>query len=44
MKINPEIKNIDDFKFEDFILEGYNPYPPIKAPIAVIGGFGKDKV
>ncbi|MBU0880033.1 MAG: thymidylate synthase [Patescibacteria group bacterium] len=39
MKLNPEIKNIDDFKYEDFILENYNPHPAIKAEIANIGGF-----
>jgi len=35
MKLNPEIKNIQEFKFEDFELVGYEPHPGIKAPIAV---------
>lgn len=35
MKLNPAIKNIHDFKYEDFELVGYDPYPAIKAPIAV---------
>ncbi|OGD62863.1 thymidylate synthase [Candidatus Beckwithbacteria bacterium RBG_13_42_9] len=44
MKINQGVKNIDDFKYEDFTIESYDPYPAIKASVAVIGGFGKDKV
>lgn len=35
MKINPTVKDILDFKYEDFTLEGYDPYPGIKAPVAV---------
>lgn len=35
MKINPDIKEINDFKFDDFQLVNYDPHPAIKAPIAV---------
>ena len=35
MKINPKIKNIFDFTFEDFELIDYNPHPHIKAPVAI---------
>jgi thymidylate synthase len=39
IKIDPKIKNIDDFKIEDFEVVNYNPYPPIKANVTVVGGF-----
>ncbi len=35
MKINPEVKDVFDFKFEDFELENYQSHPGIKAPVAV---------
>jgi thymidylate synthase len=35
MKINPDVKNIFDFRFEDFTLEEYDPHPHIKAAISV---------
>jgi thymidylate synthase len=35
MNLNPRVKNINDFRFEDFELVDYNPHPSIKAPIAV---------
>jgi thymidylate synthase len=35
MTLNPAVKNIHDFQYEDFELAGYHPHPAIKAPIAV---------
>jgi thymidylate synthase len=35
MTLNPERKSIFDFEYDDFMLTGYDPHPPIKAPIAV---------
>jgi thymidylate synthase len=35
MRLNPEVGDVFAFRFEDFILEGYDPHPHIKAPVAV---------
>jgi len=35
LKLNPNRKSIFDFKYEDITLENYNPYPGIKAPVAI---------
>ena len=35
LKINPEVKNIFDFKYQDFSITGYDPHPHIKAAVAV---------
>ncbi len=35
MIINPDVKSVFDFRYEDFRLEGYDPWPAIKAPVAV---------
>lgn len=39
MLLDPKVKNIDDFRFEHFTLEGYDPHPPIKGEITIVGGF-----
>jgi thymidylate synthase len=35
MKLNPDIRELSDFRFEDFALQGYDPHPHIAAPVAV---------
>lgn len=35
MLLNPEVKNLEDFKYEDFRLEGYDPWPAIKGKVSV---------
>lgn len=39
VKLNPNVKDIDDFKFEDIEIIGYDSHPPIKGQVAVVGGF-----
>ena len=34
MRLNPDVKSVFDFHYEDFTLEGYDPYPTIKAPMS----------
>jgi thymidylate synthase len=33
--LNPEIRELSEFRFEDFSLQGYDPHPHIAAPVAV---------
>ena len=42
IKLNPNLKNIDDVVYEDFMVEGYDPHPPIKGAITVVGGFKEE--
>ena len=39
IKSNPDVKKIDDFKFEDIEVVNYDPYPTIKGEVTVVGGF-----
>jgi len=35
MRLNPQVRDLFAFRYEDFALEGYDPHPAIKAPVAV---------
>ncbi len=39
MRLNPDIKDIDNFTYDDFTIEGYDPHPRLKAEIVNVGGF-----
>ena len=34
MRLNPDVKSLFDYRYEDFTLEGYDPWPAIKAPMS----------
>lgn len=34
MRLNPDVHNLSDFRYDDFVLEGYDPWPAIKAPMS----------
>ena len=40
MKINPDVKDIFAFRYEDFALEGYDPHPHIKAAVGCMSSRG----
>ena len=35
LELNPNVRSIFDFRYEDISIENYDPHPPIKAPVAV---------
>jgi len=39
IRLNPDVKKIDDFKYKDIEVVDYNPHPVIKAQVTVVGGF-----
>ena len=39
INLNPNVKNIDNFRFEDIIIENYNPHPVLKGEVTVVGGY-----